>query len=350
VSDIEIPLFSFFKLSEYLIRRRRLIGIGLAAGALALVGFSLWRPAYRAEAAFTPTPAAGNATGGNLAGIAEQLGFHMNALTGGQPLEFYAGLVRSRSLLSQVAVTPYAFARKPGSRDTIHTTLLQLYHPAGVSEAERLLNAVDILRSKTGAELDARSNIVRISVRARWPGLAEVIARRMLELINEFNLHSLQSQAGAERQFVETRLREAQYDLGMAEDSSQAFLERNRTFQASPRLQFESARLQRRVELRQQVYTTLAQAYEQARIAEVRNTPVITVFDAPEGSAKRVRTPLAMSLLGAVLGFFAVLGWLAFAAFLDRERHTSPDEWEGFQAAVGELKTRKRSALIQAKG
>ncbi len=351
MSDIEIPMFSFFRLSEYMIRRRRVIAFGVAMGVVLFAAFAVLRPAYQAQAAFTPTPAGGNVNGGNLAGLAEQFGFHVNALTGGQPLEFYAGLVGSRSLLTQVAMTPYVFSRRSGSsnpRDTIHTTLLRLYNPGGRTEEERILNAVKILRSKTSADLDTRSNIVRISVRARWPGLAEAVARRMLDLINEFNLHSMQSQAGAERQFVENRLGEAQRDLSAAEDSAQEFLERNRTFQASPRLQFESARLQRRVELRQQVYSTLAQAYEQARIAEVRNTPVITVFDAPEGSAKSVRSPVAMGLLGAVLGGIIVLAWLALGAFVERERHASPDEWEGFQAAVGELKTRKRSALAQA--
>ena len=35
--------------------------------------------------------------------------------------------------------------------------------------------------------------------------------------------------------------------------------------------------------LAQQIYTTVAQRYELANIEAVRNTPVITVIDAPEG-------------------------------------------------------------------
>ena len=39
--------------------------------------------------------------------------------------------------------------------------------------------------------------------------------------------------------------------------------------------------LQREVMLRQSVLTTLVQSYEQARISEVRDTPVITVLYTP---------------------------------------------------------------------
>ncbi|MDB4915861.1 MAG: lipopolysaccharide biosynthesis protein, partial [Gemmatimonadetes bacterium] len=38
-----------------------------------------------------------------------------------------------------------------------------------------------------------------------------------------------------------------------------------------------------RIALAQQIYATVAQRYELANIEAVRNTPVITVLDAPEG-------------------------------------------------------------------
>ncbi len=45
---------------------------------------------------------------------------------------------------------------------------------------------------------------------------------------------------------------------------------------------FEHDRLERPVSMRQELVTAMAQAYEQARVDEVRNTPVITVIDQPE--------------------------------------------------------------------
>ena len=61
----------------------------------------------------------------------------------------------------------------------------------------------------------------------------------------------------------------------------QAFLQANRQWENSPDLTFQHDRLERDISLRQQVYTTLVQSFEQARITEVRDTPVITVLQAP---------------------------------------------------------------------
>src|SRR5207244_4476199 len=101
---------------------------------------------------------------------------------------------------------------------------------------------------------------------------------------------------------LEGRSQEALTELRTAEQAMQDFLVRNRQYQNSPPLQFEASRLQRRIDLTQQVYTNLVQAYEQARVAEVRNTPVLTIIDKPEGSAQpsvRLRT---LGILGVLLG------------------------------------------------
>jgi uncharacterized protein involved in exopolysaccharide biosynthesis len=62
------------------------------------------------------------------------------------------------------------------------------------------------------------------------------------------------------------------------------------------------------------MYTTLTQAYEQARIDEVRNTPVITVVEPPESpvrpDSRRLVSWLAVSL---VVGVLAALAAALFA-------------------------------------
>jgi hypothetical protein len=75
----------------------------------------------------------------------------------------------------------------------------------------------------------------------------------------------------------------------------------------------------------------LAQAYEQARIEEVRNTPVITVVESPELPA--IHDPRGRALMG-LLGIFlgGVLGLLgAFTReFFARSRVSEPSEYEEF--------------------
>ncbi len=145
---------------------------------------------------------------------------------------------------------------------------------------------MDALRIRLNTDIDPFSNIVTVEVTSQWKWLSESINRSMLELLNETNVRKRGTRANLERVFIESRQAEAQRDLEQSEDLLADFYNRNRRMEDSPALLAEVARLQRRVEVNQQVYLTLSQSYEQARIEEVRNTPLITVIDGPEGSAE----------------------------------------------------------------
>jgi hypothetical protein len=67
-------------------------------------------------------------------------------------------------------------------------------------------------------------------------------------------------------------------------------------------LRFQDERLAADISLQRQLFTTLSQAYEQAKIDEVRDTPVITVVELPEVP---VRPDSRGVLLRALGGLFA---------------------------------------------
>lgn len=336
MTDTEVPV-SLFRVATALVRRRRALLVGGLAGAFAFGALSMIRPAYDAEVSFAPA-ATSALQGSDLAGLAAQFGFNLSSFGGGQPVEFYSDLVTSRALLAQAVVTPYRFPKTIDSAgagtDTVETTLLDLYDVNGSTPGERTLNAVKVLAHHMTSDVDVKSGIVTVTVRARWPALASAIAQRVLNLVNEFNVVSMQTSAHAQREFVEGRMREAQGRLSIAEDSLREFLEANRTYQASPRLVVEEGRLQRHVDFWQQIYTSLAQGYEQARIAEVQNTPVITIVDGAEGSAKRVRKPLTMTFAGAFIGLLIGGSWIGLTGFIQRQRIEYPDEYEELYSAL----------------
>ena len=138
-----------------------------------------------------------------------------------------------------------------------------------------------------------------------------------------------QSQAAAERKFIEARLGEMKGELRDAENQLQRFLQQNQGFRNSSELAFTHDRLQREVAMRQQVFTSLSQWYEQAKIDEVRNTPVITVVEQPNFPVRPDRRGLALkSTLGAILG--GVLG-LMLALGRDFLRQSRDQGHEGFE-------------------
>ena len=85
----------------------------------------------------------------------------------------------------------------------------------------------------------------------------------------------------------------------------------------------------RRFKLSRALYTSLAQAHEQARITEVRNTPVITVVERPEVPVMAdPRGRLMKLILGVILG--GMLGvFLAFMQeYLSRARAEEDDDYQ----------------------
>ena len=194
----------------------------------------------------------------------------------------------------------------------------------------------------------AATGTVTLTVETEWPDLSQAIATRLIEEITLFNLDTRQSQAAAERTFIEARVDSARAELHAAESDQQQFLESNRQWQNAPLLSFQHDRLAREVMLRQSVLTTLVQSYEQARIAEVRDTPVITVLQEPFLPPGPDERNLALgAALGIVLGGMVgiVLAFL-IEAFRhpvagDQAREHFQESWNGLMRSIPFVRRRR---------
>ncbi len=234
-------------------------------------------------------------------------------------------MLKSRELITKAVQGTYAVALDDKGSDTVRGSLTDIYKIKGDRQDERLRRGVDRLRKNVAVSTDPKAGIVTVRVSARSRELSEAVNRRLLALVNEFNLQKRQTQAAAERAFIETRLADAKAQLTAAESAQEQFLRRNRDYRGSPQLQFEFTRLERQVGLRQQVYSSLAESYEHARLNEVRNTPLITVVDAPEGTARRSGNGVIAAVLGLLAGgILGLAGALALES-VDRARREGSD-------------------------
>lgn len=334
---------SFFELLTPLVRRWKLIlGTALACGATAAVLLLLQRPVYTAETNFTPESPSNSGLSSSivgLAGLAGQLGLGANTSAAVSP-EFFARLLHSREVLRSTLLTEFS---DPGSSGGAKRPLLDLIEAKGESREERLQAGVRRLTEVTETRVDKLTGIVSLEVEMHSPELAAGVATRMLELLNQFNLERRQSQSHEQRRFTGDRLREAEQELRNAERAQLRFLQTNRQYQGSPLLEFQAAQLGRVVQLKQEVFLTLTKAHEEARIAEVRDTPVLTVVDPAVVPAIRTRpkrflgTTIAFSV-GALLGIALVY----LNAFRTRIRRDSAPDYVDFQAALQEASGRAR--------
>jgi uncharacterized protein involved in exopolysaccharide biosynthesis len=296
-------------------------------GAVAGLGLAVaGKPVYMSSATFIPQGTESGMSG--LALAASQFGIRVPSTGTPWTAPVYAELLKSRVLLERIAVDTITVAEL-GPRPIPVEDLLRV---RGETAAERVDRTVRALGQMVRAREVRTLSAVRLSVLSPWPSVSRSIADRLITAVNEFNLRTSQSQASAERQFVELQLQGAERELRASEDRLLTFRQRNRII-ASPELMADLERLQREVTLRMQVYTSLVQARDDARVREVRNTPVMTIIEAPNTPVrseprKPVQKAVLLALAGALVGVLTVLisdRWTA------ARRFGGPREQEFFQ-------------------
>lgn len=262
-------------------------------------------PTYTAVASFMPEGGTRSGASG-LQTVASRFGLEMPLVGGGTASPtFYANLLDSREILTPLVLDTFTVERgiEDQGRGARRGILLDFLELGDLPQPVAVQRGVEWLRGVTDPTVTPSTGVVSLTVTTPWPELSEDLARGLLERLNAFNLERLQSQAAAERRFVEDRLAEVQEDVRLIEEELKDFLQSNREFQNSPELRFQHDRLQRQVAMRQQLFTSLSQSYEQARINEVRNTPVITVLEQPvEPVDRNPRGLKQRGLLGLALG------------------------------------------------
>lgn len=320
-----------------LLRHPRLVVVfPLAVGFVAAL-WSVTRPReYVASAGFVPQDPA--AIQSSLGAIASQFGFASPSASTSSPL-FYADLLQSREVMASVLNSSYRTTGSPAFAGN----LLRYFKIAPDTGERSVGDGLRELHRVTGVRTDRTTGVVRFSVTLENPILAAQVTRRYLELVNEYNLQRRQSQARAEREFVQSRLDVARAELREAEESVSAFYRRNRRFSDSPELVAEEQRLQRLVGQRQAFYSTLAQSFETAKIEEVRNTPVITLIERPEGFVEpKPRGTVRKAFVGTFVGFFLVAAWILVRDYLNAVARRGSADFREFSSLLASLRARLR--------
>jgi uncharacterized protein involved in exopolysaccharide biosynthesis len=293
-------------LRAFLRWRTLIVGLGLLGGLMAGAVALLSPRTYSSTATFIPQGSDASTSG--LALAAGQLGIRVGGGGGTWGPPVYVEVLHSNALLAPIALDTVTVAEE-GRRTTIADVL---HVPANKNSLMRAESAVSAVAGVVSVSEIKSLGAVEVSVKTHWPSVSLALAQRLVSGVNQFNVERRRTQATAERQFVEVQAAEAQTTLRQAEDRLLTFLKGNRAVAGSPELAFERDRLQRDVSLRNQVYTSLLQNLEEARMREVRDTPVITIREPPRlpvmsdgrGTVQRVVLGGFVGVaLGVLIGF-----------------------------------------------
>lgn len=313
--DGEVPIFA---LGTALLRHWRKIALWAIVGFLfAVITASLKPPMYAATASFVPQGADVPRTG--LGSLAGQFGVSLPSSNLSQSPEFYADLLKSRELL--LPIVRGSIVTDQGAKPV---PFLDFMGITGGSQREKEEAGIKGVAGMISPSVSPSTAVVTVRVTTKSPSASLAIVKGLIDGVNDFNLRTRQSMAAAERKFAEGRAAIVNSDLRSAEDRLEEFLQGNKSLN-SPQLQLQRDRLQRAIDLEQQLLTSLTQSVEEARIREVRDTPVITVIDTPSlPTAAERRGRVRLGLLGILFG--SLIGiLLAFASETMRARRLASD-------------------------
>src|SRR5690242_391625 len=255
-SELVRDELSVLTIANALLRwRRTLLASIFLGGVIGLSVGLLTKRVYVARMSFIPQGAELSTIGG-LARAASQFGIRIPTGGGGWTPALYAEVLQSKTLLGPIATDTFVVTERGNSR----IPLMDLLDVQASTPDARVEKAVVVLNQHISVIEDKKVGAVDVAVTTPWPSVSFGLAQRLVAGVNTFNVKTRQSQAKAEREFVEAQADAAEQNLREAEQRMQQFLQSNRVA-GSPELRFEHDRLQRDIDLRQQAYTSLVQSY-----------------------------------------------------------------------------------------
>ena len=250
----------------------------------------------------------------DLQGIASVFGYNMG---GGGAFYYIPDVVDSRQLRTELILREWTAAGYDQPINLIK--LLKVDQPKKYlpgywlgkllpktgSKGQRNLDSALKKLSKLISVQEEESGLIKVSVLMPDPQLAADVVNYVSVYIREYIASEVNKQSTDYRQFIGGQLEQAMADLTSAEESLTEFRKANPIVMDTPDLQQTRARMIRRVAVNQEIYITLRQQYELAKLEEQKDALVINVLDAGAVPSKKSRPRRSLIvILAALAGFF----------------------------------------------
>ena len=130
--------------------------------------------------------------------------------------------------------------------------------------------------------------------------LANAIISESDKLQRQFKTH----QVSDKRSFIEERIKDVKKDLEIVQEDLKEFREKNRQVQYSPALLLEEERLTTEMDVKKEIFSTLKQQFELAKIEEVEEGATVQILDKPVAPYEKSSPKIFLSIfLSIFIGF-----------------------------------------------
>lgn len=164
---------------------------------------------------------------------------------------------------------------------------------------------------------DRKTGLNTISVQTTiTPNITEQIVQQMFNSILDYSNEITSVKAREKVSFIEGRVNDIKLKLEISENEMLSFVENNKNLN-SPHLVLKKNRIQRDIDLFSQVYSTLADQLEVAKIDEMDNTSSIVILDPSHYSPYKPGRGMFENIIILVFLLFGV--FLAFESLNNRK-------------------------------
>ncbi len=261
---------------------------------------------------------------GGLAGIASQFGVNVpsgnNAADLSSP-SMIPELLSSRRFAEKIIIKKF-YTKRFKEKLPLIDILMSGNETVGNFREDIVSESVSKFQGMISLEKDPMNLIYKIKIISFEPELAKSLADSVLSELGALN-RSFKVQLTNEKiEFIENRIRSVEDDLIESELKLKKFNEQNRQI-SSPALQLELDRRTREVELQKNIYLTLKQQLELAKIDQIQKASIIQILDKPHIFKNPINRKLLLNIVlaltfgiltGILIGFIR-----SFSKYADRE-------------------------------
>lgn len=148
-----------------------------------------------------------------------------------------------------------------------------------VDSSAVLSKAIKKFKNHINVSEDKITGLINIITKFEDPNISSKIANYIVDEVQNYIQKENSAQSKREKLFISERLKIVKNELEDSELNLKIFKERNRGYENSPELFMVFSRLYRESEVKKEVYMTLQQELELARIEEVKQKPILHILD-----------------------------------------------------------------------
>ncbi|WP_340103295.1 Wzz/FepE/Etk N-terminal domain-containing protein [Rhodohalobacter sp. 8-1] len=169
-----------------------------------------------------------------------------------------------------------------------------------ISVTKDQMEIIDNMRGRVNVSLNEQTGVINLTVEMPDPNAAAQVAKTSIELIKEYVTQYRTRKAQEDLQFSQEQLESAEERFREAQDRLAEFRDANINL-STARAQTQQQRLQSEYDLTFNVYNSMAQQVEQAKLKVQEQTPVVSILQPVQVPVDDTTSGLRVLILFVVL-------------------------------------------------